>query len=205
MIDKLLKDNLIWFPEMGIGYFPVTEFIYDDNYFNNYKGLSDTDIGTKLVQARISFVSKYFSGEVVDVGIGCGHFILSRKNTLGYDVNPAGIKWLKERNIYFDLYGKKKCDALTFWDSLEHIHNPEKAIRQAKEWVFVSMPIYDDLTHLLKSKHLKKNEHIWYFTHGGLVYWFSDNGFDLVEFTNEETQLGREGIVSYAFKKRKSG
>ena len=204
MIDKLLKDNLIWFPERGIGYFPVTDFIYDDNYFNNYKGLSETEMGTRLIQLRISFVSKYFSGKVVDVGIGCGHFVSMRDNTLGYDVNPAGIRWLKEKSLYFDIY-EKKCDTLTFWDSLEHIKEPELAIRQASKWVFVSMPIYEDISHLLRSKHFKKSEHFWYFTHGGLVYWFSENGFDLVDFTDEETQLGREGITSYAFKRRKSG
>lgn len=205
MIDKLLNDNLTWFPEMGIGYFPVTGFIYDANYFNNYKGLSKTETGLKLIQARMALVGKHYSGKVVDVGIGCGHFISSRENTFGYDVNPVGVQWLKEKGIYFDLYKNKKCDALTFWDSLEHIREPEKAIRQAKKWVFVSMPIYADLPHLLRSKHFKKNEHFWYFTHSGLVYWFSENGFDLIEFTGEETELGREGILSYVFRRRKNG
>ena len=205
MFAELIKDNLIWFPEKGIGYYPVTDFTYNANYFNKYKGYANTVMGVKLNQARVSFVSEFFSGKVLDVGIGCGQFVTSRENTFGYDVNPEAIRWLKANDLFIDLYRNKKFDALTFWDSLEHIKEPEKAIKQAKLWVFISIPIFEDLSHLLKSKHLRRDEHFWYFTHYGLVQWFSENSFDLVDLTNKENELGRDGINTYVFRRRKNG
>ena len=71
--------------------------------------------------------------------------------------------------------------------------------------MFISLPIFNNLSHVLSSKHFRRNEHFWYFTHDGLVHWFSENGFDFIEFTNEETKLGRDGILTYAFRRRKNG
>ena len=205
MFLELINENLIWFPEKGVGYYPVNSFNYDADYFNKYKGYANTEMGNELNQTRVSFVSKFYQGNLLDVGIGCGQFVSSRENTYGYDVNPEGIKWLKENNLFIDLYGNKKFDALTFWDSLEHIREPEKAIRQAKKYVFVSIPIFGDLSNLLNSKHYRKDEHFWYFTHSGLVQWFSTNGFDLVDMIDKESELGRDCIFTYAFRRRKNG
>ncbi|RLC31992.1 hypothetical protein DRH13_02295 [Candidatus Woesebacteria bacterium] len=204
MLDRMLEDNLIWFPEKDMGYYPVKQFPYDADYFNKYIGYAYTDMGEKINQARVAFVSKHYTGKVLDVGIGCGQFILSRENTFGFDVNPAGIEWLKKRDLFIDLYDKKrkKVDAITFWDSLEHIADPEKAIKQSKQWVFVSMPIYADSESLLNSKHFRKDEHYWYFTNKGLVSWFSANEFSLIEVVDVETTLGRERVLTYAFKRR---
>lgn len=202
----MLGENLIWFPEKNMGFYPVKQFPYDANYFNKYKGYACTEMGEKINQSRVAFVSKHYAGKVLDIGIGCGQFILSRENTFGFDVNPTGIEWLKNRDLFNYLYEKKKkFDALTFWDSLEHIEDPEKAIKRSKQWIFVSMPIYDNAKSILNSKHFRKDEHYWYFTHKGLVSWFSVNGFSFVEGTHAETRLGREQILTYAFKRRNNG
>ena len=204
MLEELIKDNLLWFPEKGFGYYPVKDFPYNENYFNKYEGYARTNKGKKINQIRVSFVSKNFSGKILDVGIGSGQFVTSRKDTYGFDINPVGVKWLKKQKLFFDLYGKEKIDAITFWDSLEHIENLSQVVGQARKWVFVSMPIYQDLTHMLKSKHFRKDEHFWYFTHDGLVRWFSENSFDLADYSNAETQF-REDIFSYAFRRRENG
>lgn len=205
MIGQFIKNNLMWFPEDGVGYYPVNGFPYNEDYFNKYYGYSLTDMGIKITQARVSIVSRYYSGKVLDVGIGSGQFVMARENTFGYDVNPAGIKWLEHKKYYSDLYGKKRFDALTFWDTLEHIEEPDKAVKQSRKWVFVSMPIFDSLSQLLGSKHLRRDEHYWYFTHDGLVNWFSKNSFDLVNCSNVENDLGRENVSTYVFRRRGNG
>lgn len=202
MFDAVAENSLIWFPEKGLGYFPVRAFPYDHDYFAKYQGYADTDMGKKITQARIDLVARHYSGFVVDVGIGCGQFINERFGTLGFDVNPTAKQWLKDRELWRDIYDGQGYDALSFWDSLEHIEDPATAVQQARQWVFVSIPVFNDCNHVLQSKHYRKDEHYWYFTASGILMWFNDQGFSLHECSDAETRLGREGILSFAFKRR---
>lgn len=205
-MDKAFSDQacrgLVWLPEVGIGYYPVkqSEMPYDAEYFARYQERAQTAIGRALTQARIDLVSRHYQGEVLDVGIGCGQFVEARPDTYGYDVNPAGIDWLKARDKYRDLYAGE-YDACSFWDSLEHIVDPAEAIRHVRQWAFVSIPIYEGAEHILRSKHFRRTEHIWYHTDAGLRWWFEQQGFECVEANDMETQIGREGIGSYAFRR----
>ncbi|KPR53924.1 methyltransferase domain-containing protein [Citrobacter freundii] len=194
-----IKHGLVWLPELGMGRYPVPkDRPYDQDYFARYQQLADTELGHELTASRIRLVARHYSGTVVDVGIGAGQFVEARPDTKGYDVNPAGVEWLKKRGAWANLY-RDRYPALTFWDSLEHIDRPDVAVGKAEKWVFVSVPIFLGAEHVLRSKHYRKSEHIWYWTHRGLVRWFETQGFVLAEENNIETQLGREGIGSYAF------
>ena len=201
MLDAIAKNSLTWFPEKGIGYYSVDEFPYDQNYFDKYLGYADTDMGKSINKARIDLVSRHYDGPVVEVGIGCGQFVTGRENTYGFDVNPVAKQWLKNRRLWRNIYDGP-CDALAFWDSLEHIKQPRLAISQAKKWVFLSIPVFNNCDHVLKSKHYRKDEHYWYFTASGLLMWFNDNGFSLRECDETEKRLGREDIMSFAFRRR---
>lgn len=201
MLDSVTKNSLIWMPEKGIGYFPVNDFPYNRDYFKKYEDYAETEMGLEITQARIDLVARHYSGPLVDVGIGCGQFISNRENTFGFDVNPEAERWLKKRQLWQDIYDVE-FDALTFWDSLEHIKNPSLAVQTAKKWVFVSIPIFHSSAHILRSKHFRKDEHFWYFTGRGLVEWFNNQGFDLIESTHAESELGREDIMSFAFRRR---
>ncbi|QGY29775.1 methyltransferase domain-containing protein [Pantoea cypripedii] len=197
-ISELVKRELAFFPELGVGHYPVPkDRPYDGDYFAKYQKMADTEMGRKLTQARVDLVRRYYTGPVTDVGIGCGQFV-EAINGKGYDVNPRGVEWLINRGAYHDIYAHK-CKALTFWDVLEHIDIPENAIKQATEWVFVSVPIFTDSSHILRSRHFRKDEHIWYWTHYGLLRWFDDNGFLCAENNTIESNLGRDGIGTYAF------
>jgi len=99
-----------------------------------------------------------------------------------------------------DLYGTK-VPAATFWDSLEHIPEPAAAIAQVEKWAFVSIPLFQGGEHCLRSKHFRREEHIWYFEDRGIRAWFAAQGFECVESNDEETRLGREDIRSYAFRR----
>ncbi|WP_455872267.1 methyltransferase domain-containing protein [Serratia proteamaculans] len=194
--------EFVWLPEIGMGHFPVMPDTrpYDAAYFAKYQAMSDTDVGRELTAARIQLVARHYTGSLLDVGIGAGKFVESRQNTCGYDVNPVGIEWLECRGLWADLYAGHH-QALSFWDSLEHIDNPDIAVACAGRWVFVSVPVFDSGDHVLRSKHFKKTEHIWYWTHDGLVSWFAEQGFELAEHNTCESLLGREDIGSYAFRR----
>lgn len=194
-----IKSGLVWLPELGMGRYPVPKTRpYDEEYFSRYQELADTDLGRELTAARIRLVARHYTGPVVDVGIGAGQFVTARPETKGFDVNPAGIEWLKERGAWANLY-RDRYPTLTFWDSLEHIDRPDVAVGRAEKWVFVSVPIFSGAEHVIRSRHFRRDEHIWYWTHEGLVAWFVEQGFELMESNGIETQLGREGIGSYAF------
>lgn len=202
-LTKLVKNELCFFPELGYGHYPVPkDRPYDEEYFEKYRKMANTEMGDKITQARIDLVRRHYSGSICDVGIGSGQFVETCDQAYGYDVNPAGIRWLKDKNKFHELYGAT-IGALSFWDVLEHIDEAEKAIEQATEWVFVSVPIFENAEHITKSRHFRKDEHIHYWTHQGFINWFSANGFECVEHNTIESDLGRDGIGTYAFKRVK--
>lgn len=194
------RSGLVWLPEIGMGRYPVTRTHrpYDEEYFSRYQAMADTGMGRQLTAARIQLVARHYHGPLLDVGIGAGQFVEARPNTRGFDVNPAGIDWLKQRGLWADLY-RDRYPALTFWDSLEHIDRPDVAVAKAGRFVFVSVPIFEGGDHVVRSKHFRKSEHIWYWTHEGIINWFASQGFMLAEHNVIESDLGREGIGSYAF------
>lgn len=195
------EHGLVFLPELGIGRYPVPAARpYDESYFARYQQLANTETGRALTQARIQLVARHYTGLVLDVGIGAGQFVDARPDTLGFDVNPAGVDWLSTRGAYAGLYANT-WRALTMWDVLEHIDEPERAVQQATDFIFVSIPIFNDAEDILQSHHFRKDEHIWYFTDEGLRRWFAEQGFACVEQNTIECDLGRKGIGTYAFKR----
>lgn len=212
-----LLDKLVWYPELGFGTYPVKDYsVYDKNYFEKYASYEDSDIALALNRSRCDLVMKYMEdGSIMDVGIGSGSFILSLMEACvsdiggdgefqmfdiyGTDVNPAGVEWLKSENIYRE--AGEKFDALTFWDSLEHIHDPALILSGAEKFVFASIPIFDNADHVLRSKHFRKDEHVFYFTIGGFENYMREYGFKLVEFNRMEQAAGREDIGTFVFKR----
>ena len=206
-ISEIVKETLVWFPEKEIGYsLPVKPIAYDDKYFNQYIEKEDTEVGRKLNDFRVELVNRYTNGRILDVGIGNGAFIKNRGNCWGYDVNPKGIEWLKTRSRFLNPYevnmDYEGVAGITFFDSLEHIMHPSKLLKRiSKQLVFISIPIFNSLSHLLVSKHFKKNEHIYYFTTNSFVNYMSLLGFKWLEFSNQEITCGREDIYTFVFRK----
>jgi Methyltransferase domain len=156
------------------------------------------------MQARLEFVEQHYDGTLIDVGIGSGAFIELRREhgraTYGYDVNPAGISWLEKRKLQFDPY-RASVPAMTLWDVLEHISYYQPLLANVRKWLFLSLPIFNDVDHVLRSKHFRPNEHYWYFTRDGLIFAMKICGFVLVSESMIETELGREDIGTFAFKR----
>lgn len=194
-----MKEKLLWLPEFGIGYYPVEDQPYDEQYWQKYLVMEQTDIGKTLNQARVNMVKEYEWNEIIDIGIGSGAFIKEFSNAYGFDINPNAIEWLKQNNKWKE---PSNVDAMSFWDSLEHIHNPTELLGNINKYAFVSCPIYTDKDHILRSKHFRPDEHCWYWTYEGLIKFMSNFGFYLLEYSNIETLIGREDIGSFTFKRK---
>lgn len=165
--------------------------------------LDTTPSGCALTKTRKQMVEKYLpANEIVDIGIGGGRFV-EAASCRGYDVNESAVRWLRMREAFCSPYAAP-IKAITCWDSLEHIDKPWKLLKQVTDWLFVSLPIFINPATIVSSKHYKPGEHIWYFTHQGFINWCATQGFELVEFNHAESDLGREGITSYAFKRKQS-
>jgi hypothetical protein len=87
------------------------------------------------------------------------------------------------------------------WDVLEHISDFQPLLVNVREWLFLSLPIFTDAKHALRSKHFRPDEHCWYFTRDGLVFAMKMCGFVLISESSVETDLGREDIGSFAFRR----
>jgi len=195
------RDGLTWWPAKGMGFYPVQpNGVYGEDYWKKYVGYAITPIGQKLTQARVDLVKRHCRDEpLVDIGIGCGQFIEARGGrTSGFDVNLHAIKWLQERNLWFDPY-RAQPENITCWDSLEHLSEPAELVGRVGSKVVVSLPIFSDMEHVLRSKHFRKDEHYWYWTRDGFVKWMEDLGFVLLEENRMEESCGREDIGTFAF------
>lgn len=194
-----LTDCLLWSDELGMGFHPRPPMDYRGPYFDKYQALDATPMGEVLTRARVEMVRRHTGIPPVDIGIGGGRFVLE-SGGMGFDVNPEAVAWLKDRERFYDVY-RHHAEAVTCWDSLEHIPEPENLLDQVGEWVFVSMPIYRDQADCLRSKHYKPGEHLHYWSLRGLIGWFARQGFGCVEINEMESELGREGITSFAFRR----
>lgn len=193
-----LTDCLLWSEELGMGFHPRPPMDYSGPYFEKYRNLDATPMGEALTRARIELVRRHFDGQVLDIGIGGGRFI-EEAGAFGFDVNPEALAWLHANGRYKNPnFG---WPAMTFWDSLEHIPEPEVVLKGIGEWAFVSMPIYKDAKDCLASKHFKPAEHLWYWSLEGFIAWMDRQGFEVMEINHAESELGREGITSFAFRR----
>lgn len=191
-VDKYLAENDQFSP-------------YDSAYFDKYVGYADSEMGRKLTEARVNLVNKYTDGEVVDVGIGCGQFIFERDKlapglTFGNDICPKAIEMLKLLNKWRDLSSKFRN--ASFFDSLEHFRDPRIALNCVEHYAFISIPIFRNYEHVLRSKHLRPTEHFLYFSDVGLKSFMWNAGFRAVYQDRMEEDLGREDIGTYVFRRK---
>lgn len=204
-ILQLLADSpkLTWHDDIGIGYYPVAASPYDDAYWQRYRAMDDTPMGEALTAARLALCAEHHRGIVCDIGIGGGRFV-SAGGYVGYDINPAAVRWLIDNCIFGNPY-KYDFTALSFWDSFEHIKDPGPLLEHCLSWVFMSIPIFEDEAHALRSKHFRPTEHCWYFTERGLINVMRNYGFRMVASNSRETELGREDIKTFVFRRIRDG
>jgi len=183
-----------------------TPIDYDLNYYKNYISREGTEISNKINEVRTGMSSKYCDC-ILDVGIGSGEFIKKSKiRVYGFDINPHAVKWLREKSIFMDPHKgiPDAVDGLTLWDTIEHMPSPSNFLDLIKpnKYFITSIPVFEDITKVIESKHYKPNEHFYYFTKDSFVNYSGECGFDLIGCNDLETQAGREGIMSFVFRKK---
>lgn len=202
---KRVSADLTYCYKQGVAYqtdmMPIVP--YGNEYFDKYVGYESNELSPAINKYRSKKVNKYCTkrGMVLDIGIGSGDFIRTRKNTLGWDVNPKAHEWLNRNKKMGDM--SADYDGYCFWDVLEHIRKPSKLLRriQPNAYCFVSIPIFKDLNGIKISRHYRPDEHFYYFTEDGFIQWMSDYGFDFLETDNFEIRAGRHEIISFVFRK----
>ena len=198
-LPRGLTDTLLWSEELGRGFHTRPAMRYEGQYFAHYQKLDATPMGGLLTKARLELVEKYVQpNQTLDIGIGGGRYV-QESGGYGFDVCDDAIRWLHDHKLFRDI--EFTWPYVTCWDSLEHVPDPEHMLSKITDWLFVSMPIYNDMADVLQSKHYKPGEHLHYWTLPGFVNWCEAQGFELQEANHAESELGREGITSFAFKR----
>jgi len=196
----------MWMPERGIGYLDIPDpaAAYDAAYFARFAGYAGSAISDRLIAARLELVGRHWGhGPLIDVGCGAGTFIAARNAevgrpvTTGWDINPASLAWLDRAGLRADPY--EGAAAVSMWDVLEHIAEFDELLAAVRHAVFVCLPIFRDLQHVLGSRHYRPDEHCWYFTETGFLAVMRRLGWRCLERSRDETAAGRDGIGSYAF------
>lgn len=202
----MAHNRLIWLEELGVGYFECDpDGVYDQAYFDRYAEQAEAPIGGAIMDVRVRLCAHFGVKTLLDVGIGSGAFLDAwwDHEGIGYgdDVNPAGLRWLDQHDAHRRL-ASGGWDAVCFWDVLEHIRRPQEALANVARLAFVSIPIFTDAAHVLRSKHFRPSEHYWYFTRAGFIAFAESCGFRVVYAGCDETLLGREGIETFVLKRK---
>lgn len=186
----------------------MESIIYDKSYYDHYKNLEKYEICKNLNNERYKLVNYFKCKKIMDIGVGSGAFIQTceKIQCFGYDINTFSKSWLCEKNIFLNPYedDTSYIDGWTMWDVLEHLRNPYLLLRKikSKDYLFLSLPIYDNFSNLHTSKHFKLNEHFFYFTHDGLIDFICRQDFIFIHYDKKEIDLGRESIYRYVFTKK---
>jgi hypothetical protein len=178
---------------------------YNDDYHDKYKSYESTPTAAALNGGRCAMLMRNAAegASVLDIGAGCGTFVRAALSwgfdAKGFDVIPKTVEHLRSIGAYAE--DPADFDVVTFWDSLEHIENPESLLGRVRNGaiVLVAIPVFFDLRTIRSSKHYRPGEHLYYFTICGFVDWMALHGFRLIESSSHETDAGRDSIGAFAF------
>ncbi len=216
-MDRLIKrfdaakdEDLMLCERRGIAYqrnMARDRIAYDAAYFEHYRALEGSATEVRLNEGRLAMLLRHAAPgtKLLDVGIGSGSFLRSAISVgfeaKGCDVNPVAVEYLKQHDWHAQ--NARGFEAVTFWDSLEHMENPERFMRriQRSALVLVALPLIKDVRRVRDSKHYKPGEHLYYWTRDGFVAWMALWGFRLVEESDHEVEAGREQIGAFAFRR----
>jgi len=186
---------------------------YDDQYFAKVSAYEGSEIAKAVNAGRCAMIARHLPSQisttkwssVLDVGAGTGAFIraliAAGYQAKGYDVITRAKAALQAAGLYSDtVYG---CEAMTMWDTIEHLEEPERILKVVPKdgLLFVSVPIFADLSRIRESKHYRPGEHLYYWTRDGFIEWAALHGFRLLEESGHEVEAGREDIAAFAFRR----
>lgn len=160
LFELFSEKELRWLPSIGIGFYQFPQIVYNGNY---------------SAEEKVDLVNSYTKLDVLDIGIDNANFVQSRENTYGYDITNSSPEWLIQRRLYRHPF--KGANSVTFWNTLQKIQDPRLHLSGAKEYVFISCPIYKSIYDV------KNYNDYWYFTFEGLLTFMDAFGFEVIEST----------------------
>ncbi len=208
--DYVVDDDLAICDKHGVAYqrdMKKDPIRYDDDYLARYQTpeYMDGKVAQAVVKGRVNFLREYVTRgtNVLDIGACTGAFMKAATAAgyymRGYDVIDTVVSRLKEEDCFEDK--ASKFDALTMWDSIEHMRAPEVWLSEIKKGahLLVAVPIMENIQGVRNSKHYKPGEHLYYWTEDGFKAYMALYGFRWVGTSNHETHAGRKEIGAFAF------
>ena len=180
---------------------------YGADYLAKVQAYEGSPIATKVHAGRLQMLRRHLKpgASLLDWGAGSGEFVRDARGAgyaaKGFDVIAETRAALAAAGAFAD--EPTGFDALTLWDTLEHLEAPD-AVLSRVSWgaaVFVSVPIFRDLSRIRDSRHYRPGEHLYYFTAPGLIYWLALWGFRFLESSAHEIRAGRDSIGAFAFRR----
>jgi 2-polyprenyl-3-methyl-5-hydroxy-6-metoxy-1,4-benzoquinol methylase len=200
--DLMLCEGVAYQADMSAGRVP-----YDANYLAKIDAYEGTAIAQAVNAGRCALLARHLDAgaSVLDIGAGSGAFVRCARSwgfeAHGFDVILQAADRLRAAGLYAE--GAQVFDALTLWDVLEHIEDPQNMFDDFRKCsrLFVSLPVFTDLTKIRESRHYRPGEHLYYWTAEGFVALMASRGFRLLEQSSHETDAGRDSIGAFAFER----
>lgn len=215
--DFVIDADLCLVEHRGIAYqrdMRARRVSYDAAYLGKVQAYEGTPIAKAVNRGRIALLQRYLPvkqsntkwSTVLDLGAGTGAFVREARaagyEAYGFEVIPEAADVLRADQLGSD-GNTSSADAVTAWDSLEHMDDAGGRLNDMKKGalLFASIPVFDDLRRVRESKHYRPGEHLYYWTAAGFIKWAALRGFRHLETSPHETEAGREAIGAFAFKR----
>lgn len=206
--DGEREGDLVFCLHRGVAYqrdMSKDRVAYDSRYLANYDAYAVGPIADALNAGRVAMLARYLpaGSTVLDVGAAAGQFVRAAQSwgfeARGFDVIPEAALRLRNAKLYDE--DPALFDAVTLWDCVEHMEDPELCLGRVTKGsiLLAAVPVFDDLRRVRESKHFKPGEHLYYWTAQGFIDWMRLYGFRLLEQSTHETDAGRESIGAFAF------
>lgn len=210
--DCSKDDDLMLCPSREVAYqrdMSKGKVVYDANYLATFDSpaYSQSGIAMAVNAGRVEMLARNLAGgaSVLDVGAASGAFVRAARATgykaFGFDIIPEAVARLRSHDLYAD--DPAAFDAVTMWDSLEHMEDPGAFLNRIQKGrtLFGSVPMMRDIERVRDSKHYKPGEHFYYWTLNGFLDYMKLYGFRGVEISKHEIDAGRQDVLAFAFKR----
>lgn len=199
--DLMLADGVAYQADMSAG-----RVEYGADYLAKVDNYDGTPIAEAVNAGRCALVLRHLwdGAHILDLGAGSGAFVRAARSwgiaARGYDVMPGAVQRLIDAGLYAEP-NPARFDAVCLWDVLEHLEEPAPLLHSIPvgRFLFVSLPIFDDLRAIRASRHYRPGEHLYYWTADAFVGWMGRYGFRLLERSSHEMDAGRDSIGAFAF------
>ncbi len=175
---------------------------------------------------RLKLIKRFAkSGKLYDIGVGWGHFLHTAQR-MGFETEGVEISELMHHyatqdlklkvehdNFYKLELPKNNWDVATMWDVLEHLDEPEVAVRKAHSIIkpgghfVLQVPQIDSKVAMRQKEKwsMMSIEHVNYFSKKAIKKLLEDNGFEVIKYKSSyELKLFLMFTVLPWLKRRKS-